>query len=344
VAARELRAALALCALAAGCLFSGPRHRGPPTENFDGENFLNLEERKRPDVGEFLASRWQSTPGPWDEWRERRPGPPPPTRMGPGQLRATFVNHATVLLQVDGVNVLTDPIWSERCSPLAAVGPRRHVPPGLRMEDLPPVDAVVVSHNHYDHMDVPTLRALAARFHPRIFVGLGNRALLEAEGVTGVEELDWWQEVALTDAVKLHGVPAQHWSNRGLFDAAGTLWLGYVVESAAGAVLFAGDTALGPHFEQVRHRFGPPRLAVLPIGAFRPERFMSSVHMSPEQALEAHRLLGARASLGMHFGTFRLGDDGQDEPPERIRAAVASAPHPKPVFWTFAPGEGRDVP
>jgi L-ascorbate metabolism protein UlaG (beta-lactamase superfamily) len=336
-------AALAL-ALCAGCLFAGPRHAGPATANFDGERFHNARELPRPSLVEALALRLETEPGPWDEWRERAPGPRPPTRVGTGTLRATFINHATVLLQLDGVNVLTDPIWSERCSPLPFAGPRRHVPPGLRMEDLPPIDAVVVSHNHYDHLDLPTLKALSERFAPRIFVGLGNRALLEAEGIRRVEELDWWQEVALSPGVRLHGVPAQHFSNRGLVDAAATLWLGYVLEGAAGAAYFAGDTAVGGHFEAVRHRFGPPRLAVLPIGAFRPEPLMSAVHMSPEQALEAHRALGAGVSLGVHFGTFQLGLDGQDEPPSRLRAAVEAASPPAPVFWTLAPGEGREVP
>ena len=331
-------------ALLAGCLFSGPRHRGAATANFDGERFHNPAELPRPGAAEVLGLVLSTHRGAWDEWRERAPGPPPPTRAGTGSLRATFINHATVLLQLDGVNVLTDPIWSERCSPLPFAGPRRHVPPGLRMEDLPPLDAVVVSHNHYDHLDLPTLKALSDRFAPRIFVGLGNRALLEAEGILHVEELDWWQEVALSPGVRLHGVPAQHFSNRGLVDGAGTLWLGYVLESAAGAAYFAGDTALAGHFAAVRHRFGPPRLAVLPIGAFRPEPVMSAVHMSPEQALEAHRVLGAGVSLGVHFGTFQLGADGQDEPPERLRAAVQAAPFPRPAFWTLAPGEGREVP
>jgi len=340
----RVRGAGMALALLAGCLFSGPRHRGPATANFDGERFHNPDELPRPGFPEALSLGLSARRGEWDEWRERAPGPPPPTRVGTGRLRATFINHATVLLQLDGVNVLTDPIWSERCSPLPFAGPRRHVPPGLRMEELPPIDAVVVSHNHYDHMDLPTLKALSERFAPRIFVGLGNRALLEAEGIRNVEELDWWQEVALSPEVRLHGVPAQHFSNRGMADAAGTLWLGYVLESAAGAAFFAGDTAYAAHFEAVRHRFGPPRLAVLPIGAFRPEPLMSAVHMSPEQALEAHRVLGARASLGVHFGTFQLGADGQDEPPARLRAAVEAAPPPRPSFWTLAPGEGREVP
>ncbi|MBM4378521.1 MAG: MBL fold metallo-hydrolase, partial [Deltaproteobacteria bacterium] len=277
--------------LLAGCLFSGPRHRGAATANFDGERFQNARELPRSTFPEALSLSLAAQRGPWDEWRERPPGPPPPRRVGTGTLRATFINHATVLLQLDGVNVLTDPIWSERCSPLSFAGPRRHVPPGLRLEDLPPIDAVAVSHNHYDHLDVPTLKALSEHFAPRIFVGLGNRALLEAEGIRHVEELDWWQEAELAPGVTLHGVPAQHFSNRGLLDGAGTLWLGYVLESAAGAAFFAGDTAYTAHFEAVRHRFGPPRLAVLPIGAFRPEPVMSAVHMSPEQALQAHLAL-----------------------------------------------------
>jgi L-ascorbate metabolism protein UlaG (beta-lactamase superfamily) len=230
-----------------------------------------------------------------------------------------------VLLQQDGVNVLTDPIWSLRASPVSFVGPRRHHPPGLRFLDLPPIDAVVLSHNHYDHLDLPTLRRLQAAHHPRFFCGLGNQALLERAGLQRVTELDWWQSVPLTATVELIAVPAQHFSNRGLFDRDRTLWLGYVLRGPAGLAYFAGDTGAGPHFAEIRKRLGAPRLAVLPIGAYRPEWFMSAVHESPAQTLEAHQQLGAGTTVPMHFGTFALGDDGQDEAPRTLEAAATGA-------------------
>jgi L-ascorbate metabolism protein UlaG (beta-lactamase superfamily) len=259
-------------------------------------------------------------------------------------MRVTFVNHSTVLVQMDGVNVLTDPIWSERCSPVAFAGPRRVHPPGLRFEQLPPIDVVLVSHNHYDHLDIPTLERLAAEHRPRIFVPLGNRAVLDRAKIRDVEELDWWQSVEVREGIRIAAVPTQHFSGRGLFDRDRALWAGFVVTGPAGAMYFAGDTGFGPHFGQIRERYGPPRLALLPIGAYRPEWFMSRVHMSPEEALRAHRILGAEASVAIHFGTFRLADDGEDEPAERIATMLREGEQPPPKFWALGPGEGRDVP
>jgi L-ascorbate metabolism protein UlaG (beta-lactamase superfamily) len=259
-------------------------------------------------------------------------------------MRVTFVNHATALLQMDGVNVLTDPIWSERSSPVSFAGPKRVVPPGLRFEQLPPIDVVLVSHNHYDHLDLPTLRRLAAEHDPRILVPLGNRALLERAGVHGAEELGWWKSVVVADGVRVAAVPARHFSGRGMLDRNRALWAGFVVSGPAGSAYFAGDTGFGPHFQEIRDRFGSPRLAFLPIGAYRPEWFMSRVHMSPDEALRAHRILGAGTSVGIHFGTFRLADDGQDEPPERIEALLGEEVAPRPRFWILGFGEGRDVP
>ncbi|HEY6066206.1 MAG TPA: MBL fold metallo-hydrolase, partial [Thermoanaerobaculia bacterium] len=289
--------------------------------------------------------RWMATrkPGPWRKWTEIPPAAAPAWRVGAGEMRVTFVNHATVLVQMDGVNVLTDPIWSERCSPVSFAGPRRVHAPGLRFEDLPPIDAVLVSHNHYDHMDVPTLRRLEQERRPRIFVPLRNRRTLERRGVAGAEELDWWQSARISEGIQVHAVPAQHFSGRGLFDRDRALWAGFVVTSPAGSTYFAGDTGFGPHFAEIRKRLGPPRLALLPIGAYRPEWFMSRVHMSPDEALRAHGILGAGTSAGIHFGTFRLADDGQDEPAQRIEELLRGG-DPPPRFWILGPGEGRNVP
>ncbi|HVR83269.1 MAG TPA: MBL fold metallo-hydrolase, partial [Planctomycetota bacterium] len=252
------------------------------------------------------------------------------------------MNHATVLLQMDGLNILTDPIWSYRCSPLSFIGPRRRRPPGLRFEDLPPIDVILISHNHYDHLDLPTLRSLAARDGPRILTGLGNREFLESRGIGKSQDLDWWEDADLGPGVRLRAVPAQHFSGRGLRDRDGSLWMGFVITGGAGSVYFAGDTGFGPHFQEIRNRCGPARLALLPIGAFQPEWFMSRVHLSPEEAIEAHRLLGAGTSMAIHFGTFQLADDGEDLPAERIRSALHVHSNPAPRFWVPGFGEGRD--
>jgi len=345
-------AALLLCGLlvasvATGCsLFSAPRYRGPmPTgAKFDGERFHN--QAFTGSRGFFDVIRWQLTsdPGPWRDWTDHPPGPPPPTRVGPGELRVTFINHATVLVQIDGLNLLTDPVWSDRIGPVSFAGPTRVRPPGIRFEDLPPIDAVVVSHNHYDHLDLPTLRRVGAAHNPRFFVGLGNASTLHDARIANVQELDWWQTVELRNGVRLTAVPAQHTSNRGLADRDRTLWAGFVIEGRGGYAYFAGDTGFGPHFAQIRDRFGPPRLAILPIGAFRPEWFMHPVHVSPAEAVEAHLVLGAHRSVAMHFGTFRMADDGQDEPVEELAAARVRSGVGEDRFWVLDFGEGRDVP
>ncbi|WP_050791982.1 MBL fold metallo-hydrolase, partial [Stigmatella aurantiaca] len=311
-----------------GChAFSAPMYQGPRSDHFDGKRFINQDPRKA--KMSFLDWQLHRERGPWADWTEDPPGPPPPQRVPRGALRVTFINHATTLIQLDGLNVLTDPIWSDRCSPVSFAGPHRVRPPGLRFEDLPPIDVVLLSHNHYDHMDVPTLKRLAHQFpNVRFFAGLGNRAFLESKGLRNAVDLDWWQEVPLTPEVKLVSTPAHHFSNRGLSDQNGTLWTSYVLQGPSGVTYFAGDTGYGKHFRQVRERFGPPRLAVLPIGAFRPEAFMEVVHVSPEQAVQAHLDLEARLSVPMHFGTFRLADDGQEEPVTRLRAALEAQPEP----------------
>jgi L-ascorbate metabolism protein UlaG (beta-lactamase superfamily) len=316
--------------------YSAPRYRGPVTDHFDGKRFRNLAPTEH--AGPDAMVKWMATrdEGPWDEWRDIATVRPP-ERVPGNALRITWVNHATMLIQTAGVNILTDPIWSDRCSPVSFAGPKRHHAPAIRFEDLPPIDAVVLSHNHYDHMDVPTLRRLARDQRPRVIAGLGNGAFLEPKGVP-TTELDWWQSVEIAPGVKIHAVPAQHFSSRGLADRDANLWAGYVIETAGAApVYFAGDTGWGPHFAMIRERFGAPRAAILPIGAFRPVWFMHAVHISPDEAVQAAAVLGAKVSIPMHYYTFHLGDDGQDEPAEVLASALAK--HPDVRFEVLKPGE-----
>ncbi|NUQ73120.1 MAG: MBL fold metallo-hydrolase [Polyangiaceae bacterium] len=336
---------LGLLGIAAGlgcCAFSSPGYTGPRSDHFDGEEFHNQDPQEPHGFFDFLKWQIEREPGPWRDFVNAPPGPRPIDRVGRGELRVTFVNHATTLIQMDGLNILTDPVWSDVVGPALDVGPRRVRPPGIRYEDLPPIDVVLVSHNHYDHMDLPTLRRLAADHKPKIFAGLGSRVLLHGEGVDGTEDLDWWQVADLAPEVRVTGVPATHFSNRGFCDRNNTLWMGFVVSGPAGLVYFAGDTGFGKHFQQIRERFGAIRLAILPIGAYLPRWFMSPVHIDPAEAVEAHRTLGAATSLGMHFGTFRLADEGQDDPPLELGKALEKAGGGR--FWVLGFGEGRDVP
>ena len=242
----------------------------------------------------------------------------PPSRVDGDKLRVTLINHSTVLLQFCSANILTDPIWSERASPLLWIGPTRRREPGVRWEDLPPIDIVLLSHNHYDHADAATLKRLGAREGVEFVVPLGVGEMLRSQGIRRVNELDWGDAIQFGGAA-IHCVPALHFSARGLFDRNRTLWCGYVIAAENRTIYFAGDTGFGDHFERIRERFGPPHLALLPIGAYEPRWFMSRVHMSPEEAVRAHRLLGATTSFAIHHGTFQLADESIDAPAQRLR-------------------------
>lgn len=250
----------------------------------------------------------------------------------------TWVGHSTLLVQMGHTTFLTDPTWSPTASPIA-VGPRRFVEPGLAIDDLPAVDFVVVSHNHFDHMDVETLKALAAK-GTRIFVPLANAATLAAAGIDAVEELDWWETRAVKQ-VEVHCVPAQHWSRRGLFDENRALWSGWVVTAADRRFYFAGDTGMFSGFEEIGERLGPFDLAALPIGAYEPQQMMRPAHLSPEEAVDAAVALRATRSVAIHFGTFDLSDEPVDEPPRRFRAASSAVGRGDAVDWVLSIGETR---
>ena len=335
---------LALIFLIGNWTFSAPYYRGPITNHFNGKKFCNLEPAERKGFIDFL--RWQLTSrrGHWNKWTDSRFGPVPQPRVNGKDLRVTFVNHATVLIQTEGLNILTDPIWSERASPFSWAGPKRHRPPGLRFEDLPPIDVVLISHNHYDHLDIKTLVRLNAEHRPRFVTGLGNPAFLNVRGIIDVIELDWWNAAKVSEELSVTCVPAQHFSGRALSDGNATLWCGYVLQGLGGNTYFAGDTGMGNHFVEIKNRFGPFRLALLPIGAYLPGWFMHPVHISPREAIEIHDILQARVSMAIHFGTFALGDDGEFEPVLHLREALGERTDSDSHFWVLEHGEGRDVP
>ncbi len=294
----------------------------PFPKHFDGKLFFNPD---APNARGFLeVLRWKLTSRPERGPRfvaDVKPSKPPTGAAG-DELRVTFINHSTVLLQQGATNILTDPIWSERPSPIASIGPRRRRDPGVRWGDLPRIDIVLLSHNHYDHLDLPTLRRLAGQGKPQFVVPSGVARLLRSQNIGPVHELDWGESVSL-GSTTIHCVPALHFSARGLFDRNRTLWCGYAIEAENRIVYFAGDTAFGDHFASIHARFGAPHLALLPIGAYAPRWFMSPIHMDPEDAMRAHRILAAQTSIAIHHGTFQLGDEGIDTP---VRELSACAP------------------
>lgn len=333
-----------LLGLMGGRALSAPPYRGPVSDHFNGKNFFNLHNRGPRGLRDVLRWQWTKQQGLWHAFRHHPAGEAPPERVDNGGLRTTFVNHASVLIQMDGLNILTDPIWSNRCSAVSWIGPHRARPPGIQFGDLPPIDVILLSHNHYDHLDVPTLRRLHKQHEPKIFAPLGNTAFLDEQKIGRGEDMDWWDSVDLNSDVRLTCVPAEHWSGRGTADRAATLWGGYMIEGPSGRMLFAGDTGYGPHFGEIRKKFGAPRLALLPIGAYLPRWFMKPVHMSPSDAVDAHEELGATMSMAIHFGTFKLADDAQDQPIEELARVVADSNGLKESFWSPEFGEGRDIP
>jgi len=264
-----------------------------------------------------------------------------PPRAPLSQLTVTWAGHASLLIQLDGLNVLTDPMWSERASPVSWAGPRRWVAPGIAFEDVPPLDVVLLSHNHYDHLDDQTVRRLA-RTHPQAtwIVPLGLASFVQKRGAPGpVVELDWWQE-SIIKTVRIVATPAQHFSSRGFGDRGDTLWCGFALTGASGRrVFFAGDTGYHPEFGAIGERCGPFDVALLPIGAYEPRWFMRYLHMNPEEAVAAFRALNARMMVPIHWGTFKLTDEAMDEPPIRARAAWEAAGLPPTGYRQLAHGE-----
>jgi len=330
---------LALAVATAAC--GAPGYQGPTTPHFDGVRFKN--EARIEQAGVLGVVKWQATARavPWGAQRDVTPAKPD-TKAPAGTVRVTFVNHATVLVQVGALNVLTDPVWSERVGPVSFLGPKRFKAPGIRFEDLPPIHAVVISHNHFDHCDFPTLRRLAQVHHPVILGGLGTKAMLEDAEIPGGAEADWWQSTEVGDHKgRITIAPSQHWSRRGMFDQNNTLWGSYMIEASGKRVYFAGDTGYGPHFATAAARLGKPDVALLPIGAYEPRWFMAPSHMAPGDAVQAHRDLGAAQSMGIHWGTFDLADEGQYEPVGQLGLALDAAGLPRSAF--VAPDNGGVV-
>ncbi len=311
-----------------------------PSDHFDGQHFFNPDPAAAPrGFGQVLRWRMESKRATWPTHVANGTYPPPPGSVAPGQIAVTFINHAPFLLTLPGAVVLTDPIFSERCSPVQWVGPKRVRAPGIALHDLPRPDVVLLSHNHYDHMDLPSLREIARRHAPRFVTTLGNAAALAAIGIKAAE-LDWWQSIEL-GGLQVIATPARHFSARTPFDRNRTLWAGFMLRAAGRQLLFAGDSGAGPHWGKIRQRLGAPGVALLPIGAYEPRWFMAPVHMDPAEAVDAHVALGASQSVGMHFGTFQLTDEAIDAPEQALAAALREQSIPDQAFVTHGFGETR---
>ncbi len=286
----------------------------PISDHCDGERFFNPHNNEDRSIGDVIT--WQRTRD-RAEWPDEVPlasYPPPPATVDRGRVAVTFIGHATFLLRTADAVILTDPVFTTHAGPFGRLGPRRVRPPAIPLDRLPMPDIVLVSHNHYDHLQPSSLRRCAHGAEPQFVTGLGLGRYLRRLTLENVIELDWWQEADLGGGRIVACVPAQHFSARTPFDRNRTLWCGFVLRSGSETIYFGGDSGYGPHFKEIARRCPPIDVALLPIGAYEPRWFMRPVHMNPAEAVQAHVDLRARVSVGMHFGTFQLTDEAIDEP------------------------------
>jgi L-ascorbate metabolism protein UlaG (beta-lactamase superfamily) len=318
-------------------------HQAPITDHFDGERFFNpgMPTTDR-SIRELLRWRFGPHGASWLPTPTITPVKPALRVKG---LRITMVGHATLLIQAAGVNLLTDPVWSDRASPLRFAGPKRATAPGVLLKDLPPIDAVLLSHNHYDHLDISTLRQLHDVHAPLMVMPLGNDAIIR-RAVNGarLSAGDWHDRIGIAAHVAVTLTPAHHWSARGIRDRRMALWAGMFVDTPAGNIWFAGDTGYGDGaiFRDIRARYGRPDVALLPIGAYAPRWFMAAQHTDPEEAVQIMRDTDANHALGIHWGTFRLTDEPRDEPISRLSAALDAAGVSPQRFVAATPGSVYD--
>jgi L-ascorbate metabolism protein UlaG (beta-lactamase superfamily) len=324
-------------------------YSGPVTDHFDGKQFFHPG---LPSTDKSLLTllRWKlfSRPAPWPKTIAARSGLKPDAQVD--GLRIIAIGHSSLLIQAAGLNILVDPVWSDRTSPFTWMGPKRHNPPAVALADLPPIHAVLVTHNHYDHMDTATLAALWQAHNPRVISPLGNDAVIRKDAPdVQVETGDWWQSFALSDRVRVTIVPAYHWSARNLGDRRLALWGGFVLDTPGGRIYCAGDTAYrdGKIFSDIRSRCGEPLAAILPIGAYNPRWFMNSQHTNPAEAVQIALDTGAKHLLGVHWATFQLTDEPWDEPAILLEQAIHGrqpahlTPHPlRPGdLWPVIPSD-----
>ena len=333
-------AGVAACAFGPTGARGNPYYSGPVSDHFDGTRFFNPGGQPPGGFGRFL--RWRLQGGRAADWPAAAPSPfagtKPAARVD--DLRVTMVGHATLLIQVAGVNILTDPVWSDRASPSQLVGPKRVTPPGVVFADLPKIDLILLSHNHYDHLDIATLRRLHAGHGARVITPLGNDTLVRG-AVPGmaVSAHDWGDSVQ-AGPLRVHLDPCHHWSARGTGDRSMALWASFTIESPAGRIVFIGDTGFdGGRPYDVLRRHGEIRLAILPVGAYEPRWFMSPQHQNPAEAVEGFRLCRARHAIGHHWGTFRLTDEARDAPVDALATALAAARITADRFRALQAGE-----
>lgn len=337
------------CGALASCAVPAPRVGDVPrSDHFDGERFFNPdgEQGSGGEAKKGLAGLTKSLfagPHTWPRHVSVTPSRPS-ARVAGSAMQVTWIGHSSVLVQTQGINILTDPVWAERSSPIGFVGPRRVRSPGIRLHDLPHIDVILLSHDHYDHLDTSTMKTLWRRDQPLIVTGLRNDALLARYGVRAIAR-DWGGHVSVRPGIDVIVTRAHHWSGHGLGDHNRALWSGFVVTLPGGNLFFAGDTGPGDMRWTIEaQRYGPVRLALLPIGAYHFTGPVTGNHIGPDQSVEAFHQLNAAYALGVHWGTFELTSEGIDEPAERLVKALSRRHVALHRFRTTEPGERWIIP
>lgn len=297
-------------------------HKKSDSAHFKDGKFVNSNPLEKRSFFSFLAMKMQTKFEKWPEWVDIKSGPRPSSLNEEQSIKVTLINHATVLIQSHGINILTDPIYSHRCSPVSWAGPKRHHKPAIKFEDLPKIDIVLISHDHYDHLDLPTIEKLVSRDDPFIFVGLGvGKRLADNKKVI---EMDWWDKYEVSTSVNINFTEVRHFSGRTLTDRNTTLWGGFVIELGDKKIYFGGDSGYGGHYKKTFNKYGKMDISFLPIGAYAPQYFMQPVHMNPSEALQAHVDLQSNQSYGIHYGTFQLTAEKRDEPVKWLKKERAN--------------------
>ncbi len=262
-----------------------------------------------------------------------------PEKIDSNQVAVTFINHSSFLLQLDKFNILTDPVFSKRVSPISWAGPKRVRKSGIDIDSLPYIDIVIISHNHYDHLDINSLVILKEKFNPLFLIPIGDGKILKNKNITNYVELHWWQTAILNSEFKITFTPAQHFSNRGLFDRDKSQWGSYMINYNNQNIYFGGDTGYSPHFKKIAKHFKTINLSFIPIGAYEPRYFMRDVHVNPDDAVQAHLDLNSQMSIGMHFGTFQLTDESINEPIYDLKLALKKYKVESDKFITLEVGK-----
>jgi L-ascorbate metabolism protein UlaG (beta-lactamase superfamily) len=321
---------------------------GLVSDHFDGARFFDPDGVPPKSLAEVL--RWQfgtdRKRASWPDWVPNAHSDTPPPRVGGDKVRLSFVGHVTWLIQTRDLNILVDPVWSMRVSPVSFAGPHRHNDPGIAFDALPKIDVVLVSHGHYDHLDIATLSKLTQKFSPRVITPLGNDVTMrDTDAAIKAEAFDWQDRVELGNGIAVTLVPTRHWSARGLLDRNKALWASFVLETPAGKLYIVCDSGYGEgkHFRRVAEQHGPLRLAILPIGAYEPRWFMKDQHMNPSDAVKALADCGAEQALAHHHGTFQLTDEAIDAPVVALDEALKEAKIPPERFAALKPGQVVEI-